>query len=63
MPTAEGRLSLTQKIIDNGLNVREAENLARLMSGKKDGSASTPREPMPGGLQVCGEDLTRDTED
>ena len=47
VPTAEGRLSLTQKIIDNGLNVREAENLARLMSGKKDGSASTPREPMP----------------
>ncbi|MFR5092240.1 MAG: ParB/RepB/Spo0J family partition protein [Adlercreutzia equolifaciens] len=27
VPTAEGRLSLTQKIIDNGLNVREAENL------------------------------------
>lgn len=47
VPTAESRLSLTQKIIDNGLNVREAENLARLMSGKKDGSASTPREPMP----------------
>lgn len=35
VPTAEGRLSLTQKIIDNGLNVREAENLARLMSGKR----------------------------
>lgn len=47
VPTAEGRLSLTQKIIDNGLNVREAENLARLMSGKKDSSASAPREPMP----------------
>ena len=47
VPTADGRLSLTQKIIDNGLNVREAENLARLMSGKKDSSASAPREPMP----------------
>ena len=47
VPTAEGRLSLTQKIIDNGLNVREAENLARLMSGKKYSSASAPREPMP----------------
>lgn len=47
VPTAEGRLSLTQKIIDNGLNVREAENLARLMSGKKDSSASASREPMP----------------
>ena len=47
VPTAEGRLSLTKKIIDNGLNVREAENLARLMSGKKDSSASAPREPMP----------------
>ena len=38
---------MTQKIIDNGLNVREAENLARLMSGKKDSSASAPHEPMP----------------
>ena len=38
---------MTQKIIDNGLNVREAENLARLMSGKKDSSASASREPMP----------------
>ena len=47
VPTAEGRLSLTQKIIDNGLNVREAENLARLRSGKKDSSASASREPMP----------------
>lgn len=47
VPTAESRLSLTQKIIDNGLNVREAENLARLMSGKKESSASAPREPMP----------------
>lgn len=47
VPTAEGRLSLTQKIVDNGFNVREAENLARLMSGKKDGSPTSAREPMP----------------
>lgn len=47
VPTAEGRLSLTKKIVDNGLNVREAENLARLMSGKKDSASSAPRPAMP----------------
>lgn len=47
VPTPEGRLSLTQKIVDNGLNVREAENLARLMSGKKDSVPSAPRASVP----------------
>lgn len=47
VPTAEGRLTLTQKIIDNAMTVRDAENLARLMSGKKESSATSAREPLP----------------
>ena len=44
----EGRLSLTQKIVEGNLTVREAENLARLMSGRKEAAkTATPREPVP----------------
>lgn len=42
----DGRHKLTQKIIDENLSVREAENLARLYSGKPNKSTST-REPVP----------------
>lgn len=41
----ERRASLTQKIADNNMSVREAEQLARLMSNKPEKSAS--REPVP----------------
>ena len=42
------RLSLTKKIVDDNLTVRDAENLARLISGRKNAAASTtPREPVP----------------
>ena len=46
VPTQEGRTSLTNKIVENNMSVREAENLARLLSGKKEAPA-TPRSPMP----------------
>lgn len=42
----EGRHKLTQKIVDDKLSVREAENLARLYSGKPNKSTTT-REPVP----------------
>lgn len=42
----EGRHKLTQKIVDDKLSVREAENLARLYSGKPSKTTST-REPIP----------------
>lgn len=46
VPTQEGRASLTAKIVEGNLTVREAENLARLMSGKKESSAvSRPATP------------------
>lgn len=47
VPSAEGRLTLTRKIVDNAMTVRDAENLARLMSGKKENSTTASREPLP----------------
>lgn len=44
--TKEGRESLTQKIVDNKLSVRETESLARLLSNKGNSSGSK-REPVP----------------
>lgn len=35
IPTKEGRQKLTEKLVNEQLSVREAENLARLISGKK----------------------------
>ncbi|MEC4175182.1 ParB/RepB/Spo0J family partition protein [Adlercreutzia sp. R7] len=46
VPTQEGRATLTNKIVEGNMTVREAENLARLLSGKKE-SASAPRPAMP----------------
>ena len=46
VPTPEGRVTLTEKIVADQLSVREAENIARLMSGKLMSSASK-RPPMP----------------
>lgn len=47
VPTPEGRTSLTHKIVENNMTVREAENLARLLSGKKEGNVATPRPTTP----------------
>ena len=47
VPTQDGRASLTQKIVESNLTVREAENLARLLSGRQEASASSSRTPMP----------------
>lgn len=46
VPTKEARESLTNKIIENKLNVRETESIARLLSNKADKNASK-REPLP----------------
>ena len=44
VPTREGKEKLTAKVVAENLSVRETENLARLMSGKKSASK---REPIP----------------
>lgn len=45
VPSKEGKLTLTQKLLDNKLSVRETEQLARLMANKPEKSAK--REPVP----------------
>lgn len=45
VPSKEGRLTLTQKLVDNKLSVRDTEQLARLMSNKPE--KGTKREPVP----------------
>ncbi len=46
VPTKENRESLTRKIVENKLSVRETESIARLLSNKSDKNASK-REPLP----------------
>lgn len=46
VPTKEERESLTKKIVDNKLSVRETESIARLLSHKGEGS-NTRRETLP----------------
>lgn len=52
----EGRHKLTQKIVDDKLSVREAENLARLYSGKPNKSAAS-RVPMPAAYKSVAKTL------
>lgn len=47
IPSKEGREKLTEKLVSDKLSVREAENLARLLSGKKDGEEVSSRQPLP----------------
>ena len=46
IPTKEGRRKLTEKLVSEQLSVREAENMARLISGKKKKDAP-PVEKAP----------------
>lgn len=46
VPTKEGRESLTQKIVDNKLSVRETESIARLLSNKGN-TSNAKRETLP----------------
>lgn len=45
--TLEGRAKLTEKIVEGNMTVREAESLARLLSGKKDSSPTSTRPATP----------------
>ena len=47
IPTKEGKEKLTEKLVSDKLSVREAESLARLLSGRKDGEEAAPRQPLP----------------
>ena len=45
VPSEQGRLSLARKVVDEGLTVRQTENLAPLFSGM--GNVKTPKQPTP----------------
>lgn len=47
IPTKEGRLKLTEKLVAEKMSVREAEALARLLSGKKPEGNASNRQPIP----------------
>lgn len=59
IPTKEGRRKLIDKLVENSLSVREAENMARLLSGKKT-EKTQQRPPQPKSYKTVARTL-RDT--
>lgn len=59
IPTTEGRRKLTDKLVEDTLSVREAESMARLLSGVKKEKAAV-REPQPKSYKTVARTL-RDT--
>ena len=57
VPTEEGRKKLTDKIVEEKLSVRDAERIARLLSGKKD-SNKKPREASPRSYKTVARTLS-----
>ena len=57
IPTEEGRRKLIDKIVNQKISVREAENLARLLSGKVNAVKST-RPPAPKSFKTVARALS-----
>lgn len=57
IPSKEGRLKLTQKLVDEKLSVRETEAIARLLAGKKSSEASQQRQPTPKSFKTVAKAL------
>ena len=57
IPTREGRRKLTDKLVEGDISVREAESLARLISGVKKES-SKPRQQPPKSYKTVARTLT-----
>lgn len=60
IPSAEGRKTLTKKLMEEKLSVREAESIARLLAGK-EAAKGTPskRQPAPPSFKKAARGLTR----
>lgn len=56
IPSREGRQKLTAKLRENKMSVREAEQMARLLSGKPNRNA-TRREPIPASYKSVAKTL------
>lgn len=57
IPTAEGRVTLTKKLLETKLSVRETESLARLLSGKKEDGQTTARSATPASYKKVAKTL------
>ena len=57
IPTKEGRRKLTDKLVEGTLSVREAESIARLLSGNKKKEESKPREAQPKSYKTVARSL------
>ena len=55
IPTEEGRALLTRKLVENPMSVREAENLARLYTGRK--TEAPKRVPTPKSFKKAAKGL------
>lgn len=60
IPTKEGRRKLTDKLVEENLTVRDAERIARLLSGANKKEAPTTRAPQPKSYKTVARTL-RDT--
>lgn len=61
IPDVEGRKTLTQKLIDEKLSVRETEAIARLLSGRAQAkeTGKNKRVPAPASFKKAARGLTR----
>ena len=57
IPTKEGRLALSKKLMETKLSVRETEALARLLSGKKDDQSTSTRTSSPDSFKKVAKTL------
>ncbi len=57
IPTAEGRNTLTKKLLETKMTVRETESLARLLSGRKDDAPASAKEPTPASFKKVAKTL------
>lgn len=60
VPTKEGRRKLTDKLIEEKLSVRDAERIARLLSGKTKTTEAVAKQPAPKSYKTVARAL-RDT--
>lgn len=60
IPTKEGRRKLTDKLVEESLTVRDAERIARLLSGTNKKDANATRAPQPKSYKTVARTL-RDT--
>ena len=57
IPTKEGRQRLTERMVKEKMSVREAENLARLITGSQGKTEASPRKPTPNSFKAAARGL------